>query len=121
MVTTGSAWSPGTGLRAAGGRALLFWSAALAVLAVLAPFAAAGAIDFDGALGAVPESLCNLAAFLQGPVGFAVVALIFFIGGIRVATGNRGGIGLIVTAFVVGLVFIAAPEILAVFTQDGCI
>ena len=118
MVTTGSAWSPGTGWRAAGGRALLFWSAALAVLA---PVAAAGAIDFDGALGAVPESLCNLAAFLQGPVGFAVVALIFFIGGIRVATGNRGGIGLIVTAFVVGLVFIAAPEILAVFTQDGCI
>lgn len=118
MVTTGSAWSQGTGLCAAGGRTLLFWSAALAVLA---PFAAAGAIDFDGALGAVPESLCNLAAFLQGPVGFAVVALIFFIGGIRVATGNRGGIGLIVTAFVVGLVFIAAPEILAVFTQDGCI
>lgn len=118
MVTTGSAWSQGTGLRAAGRRTLRFWSAALAVLA---PFAAAGAIDFDGALGAVPESLCNLAAFLQGPVGFAVVALIFFIGGIRVATGNRGGIGLIVTAFVVGLVFIAAPEILAVFTQDGCI
>lgn len=118
MVTTGSAWSQGTGLRAAGGRTLLFWSA---VLAVLTPFAEAGAIDFEGALGAVPESLCNAAAFLQGPVGFSVVTIVFLIGGLFFLGGRSGGLGLIITAFVIGLVFIAAPEILAVFTQDGCI
>lgn len=95
-----------------------FWCAALAALVQTA---LAGSIDFDGALGAVPESICNAAVFLQGPVGFAVVAVVFIIGGLRILAGNRGGIGLIITSVVIGLVFIAAPEILAVFTQDGCL
>jgi TRAP-type C4-dicarboxylate transport system permease small subunit len=79
------------------------------------------AIDFENTLGAIPESICNAALFLQGPVGFAVVAIIFFIGLIRILAGNRGGLGFIITAFVVGLVLLAAPEILAVFTEDGCV
>ena len=78
-------------------------------------------IDFENTLGAIPESICNAALFLQGPVGFAVVAVIFFIGLIRMLAGNRGGLGFIITAFVIGLVLLAAPEILAVFTEDGCV
>lgn len=78
-------------------------------------------IDFENTLGAIPESICNAALFLQGPVGFAVVAIVFFIGLIRILAGNRGGLGFIITAFVVGLVLLAAPEILAVFTEDGCV
>lgn len=78
-------------------------------------------IDFENTLGAIPESICNAALFLQGPVGFAVVAVIFVIGLIRILAGNRGGLGFIITAFAIGLVLIAAPEILAVFTEDGCI
>lgn len=93
----------------------------IAALALVLWSQARAAIDFEGVLGAIPESICNAALFLQGPVGFAVVAVIFIIGLIRILAGNRGGLGFVITAFVIGLVLIAAPEILAIFTEDGCI
>lgn len=96
------------------------WSVALA-FAIWTMSYAQESIDFENTLGAIPESICNAALFLQGPVGFAVVAIIFIIGLIRILAGNRGGLGFIITAFVIGLVLLAAPEILAVFTEDGCI
>lgn len=96
------------------------WVAALAFVTWTMSYAQ-DSIDFENTLGAIPESICNAALFLQGPVGFAVVAVIFVIGLIRILAGNRGGLGFIITAFVIGLVLIAAPEILAVFTEDGCI
>ena len=96
------------------------WSVALTI-ALWTMSRAQGSIDFENTLGAIPESICNAAMFLQGPVGFAVVAVIFIIGLIRILAGNRGGLGFIITAFAIGLILIAAPEILSVFTQDGCI
>ena len=54
--------------------------------------------------------------FIGGTIG-----VIFIIGLIRILAGNRGGLGFIITAFAIGLILIAAPEILSVFTQDGCI
>lgn len=96
------------------------WLAALAFVTWTMSYAQ-DSIDFENTLGAIPESICNAALFLQGPVGFAVVAIVFFIGLIRILAGNRGGLGFIITAFVIGLVLLAAPEILAVFTEDGCV
>ncbi len=99
---------------------LRLWVAAFAFYVWTLSYAQ-DSIDFENTLGAIPDSICNAALFLQGPVGFAVVAVIFFIGLIRMLAGNRGGLGFIITAFVIGLVLLAAPEILAVFTEDGCV
>jgi len=92
-----------------------------AALALVLWGQARAAIDFEGILGAIPESICNAALFLQGPVGFAIVAVVFIIGLLRILGGNRGGLGFVITAFVIGLILIAAPEILGVFTEDGCL
>lgn len=97
-----------------------FYAVFVTVLLMLLQFGTAGGIDFAGILQAIPDSICNAGNFLRGPIGFGIVTLIFFIGIIRFLAGNRGGLGLVITAFVGGLVLIAAPQILAVFTADGC-
>lgn len=91
-----------------------------AALLMLLQLGGAQGIDFAGILGAIPDTICNAGNFLRGPIGFGIVALIFFIGIIRFLAGNRGGLGLIITAMVGGLVLIAAPQILTIFTADGC-
>lgn len=83
-------------------------------------FAGGGGVDFDGILGSIPETICNAANFLAGPIGAAVVVVVFVIGLIRMAAGNRGGLGLIITAFVIGLVLVAAPQIVGIFTGGDC-
>lgn len=83
-------------------------------------FAGGGGVDFEGILGSIPETICNAANFLAGPVGAAIVVVVFVIGLIRMAAGNRGGLGLIITAFVIGLVLVAAPQIVALFTGGDC-
>lgn len=93
-----------------------------AALLMLLQLGGAQGIDFTDILGAIPETICNAGDFLRGPVGFGIVALIFFIGIVRFLAGNRGGLGLIITSMVGGLVLIAAPQILAIFTAaDGCV
>jgi type IV secretory pathway VirB2 component (pilin) len=81
--------------------------------------AGAQGIDFEGTLSAVPESLCSLFTFLAGPVGFAVVAIVFIIGLIKILSGNRGGLGFVITSFVIGLILVAAPDLLSTFTGTG--
>ncbi len=81
--------------------------------------AGAQGIDFEGTLSAVPESLCSLFTFLAGPVGFAVVAIVFVIGLIKILGGNRGGLGFVITSFVIGLILVAAPDLLSTFTGTG--
>ena len=90
------------------------------VLISLAPTVRAQAIDFTGALGDVPATICNLAAFLAGPVGFALVSVVVIIGFIIVLSQRRGGMGFVVTAFVISLMLVAAPQILATFGGDTC-
>ena len=91
-----------------------------AVLLMLLQVGGAAGIDFAGILQAIPDSICNAGNFLRGPVGFGIVFLVFIIGIVRFLAGNRGGLGLIITSIVGGLVLIAAPEILTIFTADGC-
>lgn len=93
--------------------------AASALMAVFLTSNSVAQIDFEGSLGAIPETICNAATFLAGPVGFAVVAVIFFIGLIRMLAGNRGGLGFILTAFVIGIVLVAAPQLIGTFTGTG--
>ena len=83
--------------------------------------AAGAGINFDTVLVAIPNTICNAGNFLRGPVGFAIVGLVFIIGIVRFLGGNRGGLGLVITSMIGGLVLVAAPQILAIFTQDGCI
>lgn len=83
-------------------------------------YAAGGGVNFDTILGDIPATICNAANFLAGPIGAAIVILVFVIGLIRMAAGNRGGLGLIITAFVIGLVLVAAPQIVALFTGGEC-
>ena len=83
-------------------------------------FAAGGGIDFEGALGAIPETLCNGARFLRGPVGavLAVGAIIW--GVVRWQLGNRGGVALVVGGAVGGLVLVAIPTMVAIFQLQNC-
>lgn len=98
-----------------------FWARlGLALLTLfVVGMASSQGIDFENTLQAVPESLCSLFTFLSGPVGFAVVAIVFAIGLIKILSGNRGGLGFVITAFVIGLVLVAAPELLGTFTGTG--
>ena len=83
-------------------------------------FAAGGSINFETALGAIPQSICNAARFLRGPVGGAIVIATLVWGVVRWSTGNRGGVGLIVTAVVAGLVLVALPTMVSIFQVANC-
>lgn len=98
------------------------WRLWLSLLAfLLSSQVVAQGVNFDGVLGDIPATICNAATFLAGPVGFAIVAVVFIIGLIRILAGNRGGLGFVITAFVIGLVLVAAPEILGTFTGTSCV
>lgn len=90
------------------------------LLLLMGGVAFAGGIDFEGALGAIPESICNGARFLRGPVGgiLAVGAIIW--GVVRAQLGQRGGIGLIVGGAVGGLILVAIPTMVAIFQIQNC-
>lgn len=83
-------------------------------------FAAGAGIDFEGSLGAIPESICNGARFLRGPVGGALAIGAIIWGVIRAQLGQRGGVGLIVGGIVGGLVLVALPTMVAIF-QVQCV
>lgn len=84
-------------------------------------FADAGeGIDFGTNLGAIPDSLCNAAEFLRGPVGGIIALGTIIWGVVQWQTGGRGGIALIVSGVVGGLVLVALPTMLAVLQVTDC-
>ena len=83
-------------------------------------FAAGAGINFETSLGAIPQTICNGARFLRGPVGGALVVGMLVWGILRWTAGNRGGIGLMVTAVVSGLVLVALPTMVSIFQVQNC-
>lgn len=83
----------------------------------------AQAIDFDGALGDIPDTLCNFTGFAANAIGLAVVAGSIVAGLLLLGTQRRngGGLGWIVTGFIVGITLLALPELLATFGDDACV
>ena len=92
----------------------------LAFFSTFHAYAGGGGIDFDGVLGDIPDTICNLAEFLAGPVGFGVAAVIFVWGVVRWFAGQHGGMAMAIGGFVGGLILVAAPDIIGSFTDGGC-
>lgn len=74
--------------------------------------AGANAIDFATEFDSVSTSICNLFDFLSGPIALAICGIMVVIGLIRMGTGNRGGMGIAITALVVGIVLLSLDTIL---------
>lgn len=104
-------------------RFLAFWMIVFGLLLTLlggVAFAAGSGINFETSLGAIPQTICNGARFLRGPVGGALVVGMLVWGILRWTAGNRGGIGLMVTAVVAGLVLVALPTMVSIFQLQNC-
>lgn len=91
-------------------------------LALFIGLAAAGgeAIEFTENLGGLSETICNLANFIYGPIGWAVVLVILIWGVIRWISGMSGGVGMVIGAVVGAFVLLALPAMMEAVTFGEC-
>jgi hypothetical protein len=98
-------------LKQAGPRLAVFFVATLFIGITTVAFAQ----NIDQAFRPILGLTCQAANFLRGPLGIAIVMLMFAVGAISLVVGGRKALPLMLTAAVGGILLAAIPTLVPLF------
>ena len=94
-------------------RNMVFWSVfVLASSNMVTAYAGQQSGDqFQNAFDNVSKAICDIAAFLQGPIGIGLVIVMLIIGGISMAIGGKSAISTLIAALVGAIIIVGARSL----------
>ena len=92
-------------------RNMVFWSVFVLASSNMVNAYANPAEEFTDAFSNVSKAICDIAGFLQGPIGIGLVIVMLIIGGISMAIGGKSAISTLIAALVGAIIIVGARSL----------